>query len=135
MISLLTLVLAATTATGTAATSATAIPTSLEDVPVIEGWLGRRISPRWSFEAQRAYKRGKCTSAVPYEGANLLEVDVLFLLAPDGKPLKIIPVNSHCPEIDAYVGTKIQTALKSSFPKHGASADPRWMRSQVRFLW
>ena len=115
--------------------SAPAMPASLDAVPVIENWLGRRISPRWSFEAQRAYKRGKCDSAVPYEGANLLEVDVLFLLSPGGKALKIVPVNSRCPEIDAFVGQKIQTALKDSFPSHGDTMAPQWMRSQVRFLW
>lgn len=133
MISALALMLAA--AATPEGGSAPAMPASLDAVPVIENWLGRRISPRWSFDAQRAYKRGKCGSAVPYEGASLLEVDVLFLLSPDGKPLRIVPVNSQCAEIDAFVGEKIQSALKGSFPRHEGATAPRWMRSQVRFLW
>lgn len=109
-------------------------PTQLDAVPTIEKWDGRRISPKWSFDAQKAYRKGGCTSALPYQGSSILEVDVLFLIGGDGRLLKVAPVNSRCEAIDAFIGKRVTERLKHSFPASGA-AEPRWMKSQVRFLW
>ncbi|BAK68252.1 hypothetical protein SLG_35770 [Sphingobium sp. SYK-6] len=111
-----------------------AVPTRLDTVPVIENWQGRSLSPRWSFDAQKVYRRGECHSAVNWRGSQLLEVDVLFLLAGDGTLLKVVPVNSECAEIDSFIGKRVTERLKSSFPASG-STEPQWMKSQVRFLW
>lgn len=127
---LLSLMLAAAPMTG----AAPPMPQDLSNVPVIEGWLGRKISPRWSEEVARAYRKGDCSGAKPYQGSRLLEIEVLFLLSGDGKPLKIAPVNARCPEVEKFVSGRILGTLRNSFPKSG-SAEPQWMRSQVRFLW
>ena len=110
------------------------VPQDLSTVPVIDGWAGRRISPRWSETVYKLYRKGQCRGAVPYEGSNLLEIDMLFLLSPDGKPLRIMPVNAGCPDVEAFVSNRILGTLRGSFPAGGGVA-PRWMRSQVRFLW
>jgi hypothetical protein len=130
MTMLLSLMLAATPM----AEAAPPMPQELSSVPVIEGWQGRRISPRWSEDVARFYRKGKCTGAVPYEGSWLLEIDMLFLLSPDGKPLKIAPVNVNCPDVEQFVSGRVLGTLRNSFPKAGG-AEARWMRSQVRFLW
>ncbi len=114
--------------------ASTTIPTTLTDVPVIEKWQGRRISPRWSEEAKRAYRRGNCSGAKPYEGGDLLELDVLFLVANDGKLVRLAPVNVQCPEVEKFVSGRIMGTLRNSFPRHDG-AEPQWYRSQVRFLW
>ena len=131
MTMLLSLMLAATPVAGADAPS---MPDDLASVPVIENWLGRKVSPRWSEEVAKLYRRGECSGAVPYEGAHLLEIDMLFLLTGDGKPLKVAPVNARCPGVEKFVSGRILGSLRGSFPKNGA-AQPRWMRSQVRFLW
>lgn len=131
MTMLLSLMLAATPV---AATAAPPMPQDLGSVPVIDGWLGRKISPRWSDDVARLYRRGDCSGAVNHEGSQLLEIDMLFLLSGDGKPLKIAPVNARCPEVEKFVSSRILGTLRNSFPRDGA-ADPHWMRSQVRFLW
>ncbi|QGP80054.1 hypothetical protein [Sphingobium sp. CAP-1] len=128
---LLSLMLAATPATGSAPPP---MPQDLSQVPVINGWLGRKISPRWSEDVAKLYRHGECGGAVNHEGSQLLEIDMLFLLSGDGKPLKIAPVNVRCPDVEKFVSRRILGTLSGSFPKSGA-ADPRWMRSQVRFLW
>ena len=110
------------------------MPQDLGSVPVIDGWLGRKISPRWSEDVARLYRRGECSGAVNQEGSQLLEIDMLFLLSGDGKPLKIAPVNVRCPEVEKFVSGRVLGTLRNSFPKSGA-AQPQWMRSQVRFLW
>lgn len=110
------------------------MPQDLSNAPVIEGWLGRKISPRWSEDVAKLYRRGECRGAVPYEGSRLLEIDMLFLLAGDGTVLKVAPVNMACPGVEKFVSNRILGTLRSSFPKTG-QAEPRWMRSQVRFLW
>ncbi|MEK7343981.1 MAG: hypothetical protein AABZ73_09175 [Pseudomonadota bacterium] len=120
-----------------AAPSAAPLPSMPDDisaVPVIHGWQGRRVSPRWSEDVARFYRKGNCSSAVSYEGSWLLEIDMLFLLSPDGKPLKIAPVNARCPEVERFVSTRVLSLLGNSFPQ-GRGMEPRWMRSQVRFLW
>jgi hypothetical protein len=110
------------------------MPQDLSTVPVINGWLGRKISPRWSEDVAKLYRRGECSGAVPYEGSRLLEIDMLFLLAGDGTVLKVAPVNMACPGVEKFVSGRILGTLRSSFPKTGV-AEPHWMRSQVRFLW
>ena len=130
MTMLLSLMLAATPV----AEALPPMPQDLSSVPVIEGWLGRKISPRWSEDVAKLYRRGECRGAVPYEGSNLLEIDMLFLLAGDGTVLKVAPVNMACPNVEKFVSGRILGTLRSSFPKTGV-AEPRWMRSQVRFLW
>ncbi|MEA3390547.1 hypothetical protein [Sphingobium sp. CCH11-B1] len=130
MTMLLSLMLAAAAPTG----AAPPMPEDLSSVPVIEGWQGRRISPRWSEDVARFYRKGKCAGATPYEGSWLLEIDMLFLLSPDGKPLKIAPVNAHCEPVESFVSGRILGTLRNSFPKSDTT-EPRWMRSQVRFLW
>jgi hypothetical protein len=110
------------------------MPTDLSTVPVIDGWLGRKISPRWSEEVHEAYRKGHCNGARPYEGSNLLEIDIMFLLAGDGKLLKLAPVNVQCPTVETFVSKRILGTLRGSFPKTG-DTEPRWHRSQVRFLW
>ena len=117
-----------------AASPVVALPDDLITVPVIEGWLGRKVSPRWSEDVARLYRKNECSGAVPYEGSRLLEIDMLFLLSGDGKPLKVAPVNARCPAIEKFVSGRILGTLRGSFPKSGA-AQPQWMRSQVRFLW
>lgn len=121
-------------ATPVAAGSAPPMPQDLSNVPVIDGWLGRKISPRWSEDVAKLYRRGECGGAVDHEGSSLLEIDMLFLLSGDGKPLKIAPVNVRCPPVETFVSNRILGTLRGSFPKSGA-ATPYWMRSQVRFLW
>ncbi|PZU09356.1 MAG: hypothetical protein DI606_14025 [Sphingobium sp.] len=110
------------------------MPTDLSEVPVIENWQGRRVSPRWSEDVARFYRKNKCTGAVPYEGSWLLEIDMLFLLAGDGTPMRIAPVNVQCTAVEKFVSTRILGTLRNSFPKSGSST-PQWRRSQVRFLW
>lgn len=155
MTMLLSLMLAAAPVAGA---DAPPMPTDLASVPVIENWLGRKISPRWSEEVAKLYRRGDCSGAVPYEGSSLLEIDVLFLLSENGKPMKIAPVNSNCPDVEKFISRRILTSLGNSFRKDqvvvkpvlvdgrtiGTSRQtgddnrptgPRWMRSQVRFLW
>lgn len=110
------------------------MPQDLSAVPVIDGWLGRKISPRWSENVARLYRRGECEGAVNYEGSKLLEIDMLFLLSADGKPLKVAPINARCPDVERFVSNRILASLRNSFPP-SPSALPRWMRSQVRFLW
>ncbi|MFZ2998008.1 hypothetical protein [Sphingobium sp.] len=132
MTMLLSLMLA--TASPVAGAALPPMPQDLSTVPVIDGWLGRKISPRWSEEVARLYRRGECAGAVPYEGSSLLEIDMLFLLSGDGKPLKIAPVNASCPGVEKFVNARITGSLRSSFPKNGGDT-PQWMRSQVRFLW
>jgi hypothetical protein len=110
------------------------LPSDLSTVPVIDGWLGRKVSPRWSEEIHEAYRKGKCSGARPYEGSNLLEIDVLFLLEDNGKLLKLAPVNVQCPAVESFVSKRILGTLRGSFPKTG-DPDPHWYRSQVRFLW
>lgn len=128
---MLSLMLAATPVTSA---PLPAMPEDLTSVPVIEGWLGRKISPRWSEDVARFYRKGDCSGAVNHEGSQLLEIDMLFLLSGDGKPLKVAPVNVRCPDVEKYVSGRILGTLRGSFPKSG-SAQPQWMRSQVRFLW
>lgn len=111
------------------------MPQDLASVPVIHDWLGRRKSPEWSETVARFYRNGQCSGAVNYQGSQLLEIDMLFLLSGDGKPLKIAPVNVRCPGVEKFVSNRILGSLRGSFPKRGATAEPRWMRSQVRFLW
>ena len=142
-----------------AASPMVAMPDDLAAVPMIDGWLGRKISPRWSEDVAKLYRRGKCRGAVPYEGSNLLEIDVLFLLSEEGKPLKIAPVNANCPDVENFVSRRILNTLGNSFRTKGQvvtkpvtvdgrtigtaretaddnrPAGPVWMRSQVRFLW
>jgi hypothetical protein len=127
---LLSLMLAAAPAAG----DVPPVPQDLSNVPVIDGWLGRKVSPRWSEDVARLYRSGDCGGAVSHEGSRLLEIDMLFLLSGDGKPLKIMPVNARCPDVEQFVSKRILGSLRGSFPKSGATA-PRWMRSQVRFLW
>ncbi len=110
------------------------MPQNMAAVPVIEGWQGRRVSPQWSETVERLYRRGDCQGAVPYEGSWLLEVDMLFLVSGDGKPLRIAPVNARCEPVETFVSKRVLGSLSHSFPKSGA-AEPQWMRSQVRFLW
>ena len=110
------------------------MPQDLSEVPVIDGWLGRKISPRWSEDVARLYRRGECGGTVNHEGSRLLEIDMLFLLSGDGKPLKVAPVNARCPGVEKFVSARILSSLRNSFPKNGAT-EPYWMRSQVRFLW
>ena len=55
-------------------------------------------------------------------------------MAPECTPLKVAPVNAQCPEVEQFVSNRILGSLRGSFPKSG-SAEPHWMRSQVRFLW
>lgn len=131
MTMLLSLMLAAAPV---AATGTPPMPQDLGSVPVINGWLGRKVSPRWSEDVARAYRRGGCSGAVNHEGSQLLEIDMLFLLSAEGKPLKIAPVNVRCPEVEKFVSARILGTLRGSFPK-GSMPEPRWMRSQVRFLW
>ena len=84
------------------------MPQDLSSVPVIHGWLGRKISPRWSEQVARLYRHGQCQGTVNYEGSRLLQIDVLFLLSGDGKPLKIAPVNANCPPEKArFVGMRV----------------------------
>ncbi len=128
---LLSLMLAAAP---TPAVPTPAMPTDLSNVPVLEGWLGRRISPRWSEEVHEAYRKAGCGSARPYEGSNLLELDILFLLSGDGRLLKLAPVNVGCPAVESFVVKRIMGTLRNSYPKTGDAA-PTWYRSQVRFLW
>jgi len=134
MTMLLSLMLAATAVPGPIPGDAPPMPQDLTAVPVIDGWLGRKVSPRWSEDVAKLYRRGECSGAVNHEGSQLLEIDMLFLLSGDGKPLKIAPVNARCPEVEKYVSGRILGTLRGSFPKNGA-AQPHWMRSQVRFLW
>ncbi|HUD95671.1 hypothetical protein [Sphingobium sp.] len=140
------------------AATAPPMPQDLGSVPVIDGWLGRKISPRWSEDVARLYRRGECSGAVNHEGSQLLEIDMLFLLSSDGRPLKIAPVNVRCPEVEKFVSNRILGTLRNSFPKGKAVVEPVavdgrtlgtvrkspydndptapvWMRSQVRFLW
>lgn len=128
---LLSLMLAAAPASALAAPP---MPQDLSTVPVIDNWLGRKVSPRWSEDVARLYRRGDCGGAINYEGSKLLEIDMLFLLSGDGKPLKVAPVNARCSDVEKFVSNRILVSLRNSFPKSGA-AEPRWMRSQVRFLW
>jgi hypothetical protein len=131
----MTMLLALMLATAPVPTNAAPpMPQDLSSVPVIDGWLGRKISPRWSEDVARAYRRGACGGAVSHDGSWLLEIDMLFLLSGDGKPLKIAPVNARCPEVEKFVSNRILGTLRNSFPKNGGDA-PYWMRSQVRFLW
>jgi hypothetical protein len=130
MTMLLPLMLAATPVPG----AAPPMPQDLGSVPVINGWLGRRKSPEWSEDVARLYRRAECSGAVNHQGSQLLEIDMLFLLSGDGKPLKIAPVNARCPGVEKFVSSRILSSLRGSFPKDGA-AEPHWMRSQVRFLW
>ena len=111
-----------------------AMPQDLSEVPVIEGWQGRKVSPKWSENVHTLYRKASCSGAVNYEGSQLLELDVLFLLDGQGRPLKIAPVNVRCPDVEKFVSSRILGSLRGSFPKSG-TAEPRWMRSQVRFLW
>lgn len=154
----MTMLLSLMLATAPVAAAAPPMPQDLGSVPVIDGWLGRKISPRWSDDVARLYRRGQCSGAVNHEGSQLLEIDMLFLLSSDGKPLKIAPVNVRCPEVEKFVSARILGTLKNSFPKGKAvvepvtvdgrtvgtlrksprdtdSMTPVWMRSQVRFLW
>ncbi|CAM8628829.1 MULTISPECIES: hypothetical protein [Sphingobium] len=130
MTMLLSLMLAAIPMPG----DAPPMPQDLAAVPVIDGWLGRKISPRWSETVAKLYRHGDCSGAVNHEGSRLLEIDMLFLLSGDGKPMKIAPVNARCPDVETFVSKRILGTLSGSFPKSGA-AQPVWMRSQVRFLW
>jgi hypothetical protein len=134
MTMLLSLMLATASVAPTPATETPPMPQDLSSVPLIHNWLGRSKSPEWSETVARYYRHGKCTGAVNYQGSQLLEIDMLFLLSGDGKPLKIAPVNMQCPEVEKFVSNRILGSLRGSFPKNGA-AQPRWMRSQVRFLW
>lgn len=155
----MTMLLSLMLATTPVADTLPPMPQDLTSVPVIEGWLGRKISPRWSEDVAKLYRRGKCHGAVPYEGSNLLEIDVLFLLSEEGKPLKIAPVNANCPDVENFVSRRILNTLGNSFRTKGQvvtkpvtvdgrtigttretaddnrPAGPVWMRSQVRFLW
>lgn len=110
------------------------MPANLSTVPVIDNWLGRKVSPRWSEDVKKAYRKDNCNVARPYEGSNLLEIDILFLLAGDGTLLKLAPVNVQCPAVESFVSKRIVGTLRGSFPKSG-DVEPRWYRSQVRFLW
>lgn len=110
------------------------MPTDLSTVPLIDDWLGRKVSPRWSEDVKKVYRRDKCNVARPYEGSNLLEIDIMFLLAGDGTLLKLAPVNVQCPAVESFVSKRIVGTLRGSFPKSG-DVEPRWYRSQVRFLW
>lgn len=130
MTMLLSLMLAAAAPAG----ALPAMPEDLSAVPVIENWQGRRLSPRWSEDVAKLYRNGECGGATPYEGSWLLEIDMLFLLTPDGRPLRIAPVNVRCPGVEKFVSGRILGTLRGSFPKSDG-AEPRWMRSQVRFLW
>ncbi|CCW17739.1 hypothetical protein EBBID32_20880 [Sphingobium indicum BiD32] len=130
MTMLLSLMLAATPV----ADALPPMPQDLSTVPVIKDWLGRKVSPRWSEDVAKLYRRGDCNGAMPYEGSRLLEIDMLFLLAGDGAVLKVAPVNAHCPGVEQFVSNRILGTLRKSFPKSGMN-EPRWMRSQVRFLW
>ncbi|NML08823.1 hypothetical protein HHL08_01455 [Sphingobium sp. AR-3-1] len=134
MTMLLSLMLAAIPVPGPMPGNAPPMPQDLATVPVIQEWQGRKISPRWSENVAKLYRNGRCSGAVNYEGSRLLEIDMLFLLSGDGKPLKIAPVNARCPEVEKFVSGRILGTLRGSFPKSGA-AEPYWMRSQVRFLW
>lgn len=152
---LLSLMLAAAPVTGTTPP----MPQDLSTVPVINGWLGRKISPRWSEDVAKLYRHGECSGAVNHEGSRLLEIDMLFLLSDNGKLLKIAPVNANCPDVERFVSRRILGTLGNSFRNNGQAvvkpvmvdgrtigtarqtADdnrptgPVWMRSQVRFLW
>lgn len=130
----MTMLLSLMLATAPVVGDAVPMPQDLTSVPVIPGWLGRKVSPRWSEDVAKLYRKGACGGTVPYEGSQLLEIDMLFLLSGDGKPLKIAPVNARCPGVEKFVSGRILGSLRGSFPKNGA-AQPRWMRSQVRFLW
>jgi hypothetical protein len=133
MTMLLSLMLAAAAPTG-ALPPMQPMPQDLSEVEVIENWQGRRLSPHWSEDVAKLYRNGKCAGARPYEGSWLLEVDMLFLLSPEGRPLRIAPVNAQCPGVEKFVSGRILGTLRNSFPKNDGGA-PRWMRSQVRFLW
>lgn len=134
------------------------MPQDLSTVPVIDGWLGRKVSPRWSEEVARLYRRGACSGAVNHEGSRLLEIDMLFLLSDNGKLLRIAPVNANCPEVEKFVSRRILGTLGNSFASNqtvvedvmvdgrkigtvrkttndNGSVTPVWKRSQVRFLW
>lgn len=151
---LLSLMLAATATPG----DAPPMPQDLATVPVIHGWKGRSISPRWSEEVAKLYRHGDCSGAVNYEGSKLLEIDMLFLLSPEGKLLKIAPVNARCPPVEKFVSRRILGTLSNSFrngravvksvavdgrtlgtarqtPDDNSATVPVWKRSQVRFLW
>ena len=128
MSSLLSLMLAAATPA-----ALPPMPQDLSEVPVIEGWQGRKVSPRWSENIHTLYRKGACSGAVGYEGSQLLELDILFLLDGQGKLLKLAPINVRCPDVEAFVSKRIMGTLRGSFPKTGG--DPVWMRSLVRFLW
>jgi hypothetical protein len=130
----MTMLLSLMLATAPVTAEAPPMPQDLSSVPLIHNWLGRSKSPEWSETVARYYRHGKCTGAVNHQGSQLLEIDMLFLLSGDGKPLKIAPVNMQCPEVEKFVSSRILSSLRGSFPKNGA-AEPRWMRSQVRFLW
>ncbi len=110
------------------------MPQDLDSVPVIDKWIGRKVSPRWSEDVAELYRRNNCKGAVPYEGSWLREIDILFLLDGEGKLLQLAPVNVHCPAVEKLVSARIMQSFKNSFPKTGMT-DPHWMRSQVRFLW
>ncbi|MDZ7895060.1 MAG: hypothetical protein U5M50_08995 [Sphingobium sp.] len=110
-----------------------AMPTSLDQATVIDGWVGRRRSPSWSEDVKLAYRRGQCSGAVNWEGGKLLEIDVLFLVGPGGKLMRLAPVNVGCRPVEEFVAKRIKGTLGNSFPDPGAT--PAWYRSQVRFLW
>ncbi|HAF41335.1 MAG TPA: hypothetical protein DCG90_06140 [Sphingobium sp.] len=156
----MTMLLSLMLAAAPVAAAAPPMPQDLGSVPVIEGWLGRKVSPRWSEEVARLYRHGECSGAVNHEGSWLLEIDMLFLLSPEGKPLKIAPVNANCPDVEQFVSRRILGTLSHSFRPGRSSAvvepvmadgrplgtvrstsgdispaTPVWKRSQVRFLW
>jgi hypothetical protein len=155
----MTILLSLMLATAPVADSLPPMPQDLSTVPVIKGWLGRKISPRWSEDVAKLYRRGECSGAVNHEGSRLLEIDMLFLLSDDGKLLKIAPVNANCPEVEKFVSRRILGTLGNSFHSHqvvrvnpvtvdgrtigtarqtsdeNRPTAPVWMRSQVRFLW
>jgi len=110
------------------------MPQDLSEVPEIPDWLGRKNSPQWSEDVAKLYRRGACSGAVNRQGSQYLEMDMLFLLSGDGKLMKIAPVNASCPGVEKFVSNRILSSLSRSFPRTG-SAEPVWMRSQVRFLW
>jgi len=130
---MMTIVLAALLAAAPTAGALPAMPDSLEDATLIDGWVGRKRSPSWSEEIETAYRRGECTGAVNYEGGKMMEIDVLFLVGERGKLMRVAPVNVGCPRVEEYVAKRIKGTLANSFPDPGA--EPKWYRSQVRFLW
>lgn len=73
MTMLLSLMLAAIPVPG----DAPAMPQDLATVPVIQGWQGRKISPRWSENVAKLYRHGGCSGAVNYEGSRLLGKSVV----------------------------------------------------------